>query len=142
MTAQTAPSTTPIPTPQSRKANIALWTLQIITAGMFLMGAVIKLTASAGSVESFDQIGFGGWFLYFIGAAELAGGIGLLVPRLTGLAALSLTALMIGAVITEVVVFGGGMVIAPIVALACVATIAWGRRQSTAALVQLLRERG
>jgi putative oxidoreductase len=126
---------------RGRKAHIALWTLQVVTAGMYLMGSAVKLTASGGSAEAFAQIGFGGWFLYFIGTCELLGGIALLIPRLAGLAGLAFVPMMIGATVVEAVVFGGGDVAAPIVALACVATIAYARRRSTAELARLVRGR-
>jgi hypothetical protein len=61
------------------------------------------------------------------------------VPRLTGLAALCFVALMIGAVIATLAVGGGMLAVIPAVVLVLVAIVAWGRRDSTRALVAQLR---
>jgi uncharacterized membrane protein len=45
----------------------------------------------------FATIGIGQWFRYVVGALELAGAVGVLIPRLSGLAALGLIGLMAGA---------------------------------------------
>jgi putative oxidoreductase len=39
-------------------------------------------------VEMFANIGIGQWFRYVVGALEVAGAAGVLVPRVSGLAAL------------------------------------------------------
>jgi uncharacterized membrane protein YphA (DoxX/SURF4 family) len=95
----TAPTTGTWP---RRAANVALWALQIITAGVFVMAAVPKLTADPMAVAGFTAMGFGVAGMYIIGALEVAGAVGLLIPRLTGLAAACLVALMIGAVTVTV----------------------------------------
>jgi putative oxidoreductase len=46
-----------------------------------------KLLGEASTVQSFEDMGAATWFRNFFGLVELAGGIGLLVPRLAGLAA-------------------------------------------------------
>jgi hypothetical protein len=78
--------------------------------------------------------------LYLVGVAEVAGAIGLLVPRLTGLAAACLTALMVGAAVSTVVLMGFGVaVLIPVVTGLVTAVIAWFRRDSIAALRGLVR---
>ena len=80
--------------------------------------------------------GIGQWFRYVVGALELAGGVGLLVPRLAGLAALGLVGLMIGAGYTQVVVLQNPVfVITPIILGVLAAVVAWGRRDSVARLL-------
>lgn len=49
----------------------------------------------------FATIGVEQWFRYAVGVIELAGAVGLLVPRLAGLAALGLAADMIGAMAVQ-----------------------------------------
>lgn len=78
--------------------NIIAWILQALLAFAFVGAGYMKLTASAEMVKNFTAMGFPLWFMYFIGAAEVAGGIGLLVPRFTRLAALGLIIIMVGAV--------------------------------------------
>jgi uncharacterized membrane protein YphA (DoxX/SURF4 family) len=57
-------------------------------------------------VDLFADIGIGQWFRIVVGALELAGAIGVLVPRLAWLAALGLAGVMAGAVVTNVAVIG------------------------------------
>lgn len=124
----TATVETPAQT-RGRAANIALWVLQALLAALFVWSGVAKLLALTGTVEGFDKIGWGQWFRYFIGAAELAGGIGLLVPRLTSLAALGLAVIMAGAVymhFTELPPASHASV--PAVLVFVLAFIAWKRR--------------
>lgn len=54
--------------------------------------------------------------MYIIGALELAGAVAMFIPRLTGLAALYLVALMIGAVIFTLRAGGGSTAAFPAVA--------------------------
>lgn len=77
-------------------------------------------------VQMFAEIGVGQWFRYAIGALEVAGAGGVLVPRLSGLAALGLACVMIGAALTNAVVLGTS----PLLPLALLvgALVAWGRR--------------
>jgi uncharacterized membrane protein len=132
--------TAPVVRTWSRRAvSIALWTLQIVTAGVFVMAALPKLTADPVAVAGFNAMGFGVVGMYIIGALEVAGVLGLLIPRLTGLAASCLVALMIGAVTVTVLLDGVEMVALPATVGVFAATIAWGRRGSTAELVALVR---
>lgn len=124
-----------------RGTNIALWVLQVVAAGVFVLAAVPKLTADPQAVAGFTAMGLGIAGMYIIGALEVAGAIGLLIPRLSGLAGSALIALMVGAVISTLLVFGPGMVALPAAVLVLVAIIAWGRRGRTAQLVATTRAR-
>ena len=85
----------------------------------------------ANAVQSFEDMGAAPWFRYFVGLVELAGGIGLLVPRLAGLAAVGLALLMVGAAITQAFILdGGALVLTPVVLFFLFLFIAWGRRES------------
>jgi putative oxidoreductase len=98
--------------------------------------AAPKLFGEAYAVELFTQIGAGDWFRYLVGALELAGGIGLMVPRLAGPAAIGLMGLMIGAGYTQAVVLDAPqMVTAPIIVFVLAGVIAWARRTSIAAWI-------
>ncbi|GAB2823501.1 DoxX family protein [Streptomyces daliensis] len=140
-TPASSPSDVPAPSTAARpgrKTNIALWTFQILTAALMFNGAVIKYLASEETVEAFAKFGVGDWFLYFIATAELVGGIALLIPRLAGAAACAFALMMVGAAISEVLVLKSGMLAGPLVTLAVVSFIAWGRRDSTRDLVRQL----
>lgn len=114
--------------------NIILWVLQIGVAAMFLMAGSVKLAGPEQVVAMFNTIGLGQWFRYLTGALEVAGAVMLLIPRLSGVGALLLICVMIGAVFTHLFVIGGSPVGA-IVLLVVSAIIAWGRRDRTLRLL-------
>ncbi|WP_285730220.1 DoxX family protein [Nocardiopsis sp. ATB16-24] len=122
-----------------RVLNVALWTLQVLLALFFAVASAYpKLTGHPSAAATFDVIGYGDWFMYLVGALELAGAIGLLIPVLSGLTALAFIALMIGAFVYEVTVIGAGFWYTPLVLVVLFALIAWGRRDRTAELFSLL----
>lgn len=84
--------------------NVLLWAVQILLAAYFVYSAMTILTSQPGVVGLFTTIGLGQWFQYLVGALELAGAVGLLIPRLCGLAALGLASLMAGVVIAHLTV--------------------------------------
>jgi uncharacterized membrane protein YphA (DoxX/SURF4 family) len=112
-----------------RPGTVALWILQLFLASQFVMAGVMKLSGNELMVDMFTEIGAGQWFRYLVGALEVAGALGLLIPRLCGLAALGLVGVMTGALITNVFVLG----YSPVVALAYLlgaGLIAWFRRSA------------
>ena len=72
--------------------------LQAALAAQFASGGILKLTGDARMVDLFTDIGAGHWLRHLVGVCEVAGALGLLVPRLAAAAALGLTGLMAGAV--------------------------------------------
>lgn len=115
-------------------ANIVLWVLQIAAAAMFFMAGLPKLLGAQQVVAVFDAIGVGQWLRYLTGALEVAGALALLIPRLSGVGALLMLCVMVGAVYTHLFVIGGSPVGA-IVMLLVSAIIAWGRRDRTLRLL-------
>src|SRR4051794_5078431 len=83
---------------------IATWVARAFLALVFLGAGVSKLAGEPAMVTMFDQIGAGHWLRYLVGTLELAGAIGILVPRLSALAATGLVLLMVGATLTNLVV--------------------------------------
>ena len=128
-----ATTTAPVASPVRRRA---LWTVQILVGVFFVVAsAAPKLFGEAYAVWMFAEIGAGDWFRHLVGALELAGGIGLLVPRLAGPAAAGLAGLMIGATYTQVTVFDApAATVTPIVLGAICAAVAWARRDGIRAL--------
>ena len=112
-----------------RPGAVVLWVTQVVLAAMFVMASLPKLTGDPVMVELFDAVGAGQWLRYVVGVLELAGAIGLLVPRLCGLAALGLTMLLVGATLTNIVALGASPAI-PLGYLLVAAVIAWFRRES------------
>jgi len=85
-----------------RTLNVLLWALQALLAILFMFAGVMKFVMSV--EEMTRQIALPGWFLHFIGVAEILGAIGLVLPGilrirtgLTPLAAAGLAVIMIGA---------------------------------------------
>jgi putative oxidoreductase len=118
--------------------NVVLWILQIGAAGMFLMVGFFKLSGDPQMVALFDAIGLGQWFRYVTGSLEVLGAVLLLVPRLSGLGALLLVGVMLGAVPTHLFVVGGSPLPA-IILLIVTGVTAWGRRQRTMNVLAGLR---
>jgi uncharacterized membrane protein YphA (DoxX/SURF4 family) len=113
--------------PVARPVNVALWVLQAVLALQFAAGGLAKLAGAPALVDLFASIGAGQWLRYVVGALEVAGAVGLLVPRLSRLAALGLAALMVGATVTNLFIIHERPWL-PVGLLLVAAVIAWGRR--------------
>jgi uncharacterized membrane protein YphA (DoxX/SURF4 family) len=119
--------------PRRRIMTTALWIVQGLLALLFLFAGSMKLILPVEMMTA--QMPLPGLFLRFIGVAEVAGALGLILPGLlrirpllTPLAACGLVIIMIGA--TVVTLAGGDVVSALVplvVGLLCTA-VAYGRR--------------
>src|SRR5262245_32860667 len=109
----------------SKRLNAALWIVQGILAALFLFAGSTKLILPIEvlvSMGSPNQIVLPGWFLRFIGVAEVLGAIGLILPRLlrmrprlTPLAAMGLVIIMIGATLLTLATDGLAPALLPMV---------------------------
>ncbi|MGA5041141.1 DoxX family protein [Streptomyces capoamus] len=125
-----------------RAARIALRTLQVLLALFYgIASALPKLIAHPTAVESFDRIGWGSGAMYIIGVLELAGGMALLIPLLQSVAAIALSALMVGAFIVQLTAFDGQNAATPLILMVPLALIAWTRRSHNTDLLRVLRRR-
>lgn len=133
-------STQTQPKAPGRALNITLWVLQGLLAVYFILGSTPKLFAMQGAPEMFAKIGFGEWFMYFTGAVELAGGIALVIPMLSSLAASGLAIVMVCATIANLTALEMPLA-APmtIVFAALFGFIAWGRRDQNQRLLSMLK---
>ncbi|QTD97862.1 DoxX family protein [Streptomyces cyanogenus] len=150
MSETTAPTGTPTTstapagphTGRARAARVALRTVQVLLALFYgIASALPKLIAHPAAVESFDRIGWGSGAMYTIGALELAGAVALLVPVLQSVAAIALSALMVGAFIVQLTAFDGQNAATPVILIVPLTLIAWTRRTHNADLLRLLRRR-
>jgi putative oxidoreductase len=114
--------------------NIALWVLQVLAAGAFVMAGGSKLSGVPQMVALFDAIGIGQWFRYLTGSIEVISAILLLVPGLSGIGALLLAGTMVGAIATHIFIVGGTFV-PPLVLLVITAIIVWGRKEQVLGLI-------
>ncbi|MEU3303840.1 DoxX family protein [Streptomyces sp. NPDC006678] len=126
----------------SRRRHLTVLTLQILLAVFLAVpSAAPKLIGHSSAAESFDRIGFGDWFMYTVGALELAGAVALVIPILSGISALALIGLMTGAFVTQLTVFDGQYAITPVLVALPLAAVARVRRHHNTELVALVRRR-
>ena len=113
-----------------------LWTTQIVLGLFFILASgAPKLVGQADAAQSFAEIGFGTWFMYFTGAIEVAGGIGLMVRRLSGAAAVGLSLTTVLAAATQAFLLDApGLSIFPLVLAVIFGWIAYRRRDTIEAL--------
>ena len=124
-------------TATSRKAlNITLWVVQMLLAGFFVM------VGYSHALMPFDQVApqatwmndVPRWLSLFIGYAEIAGGLGLIIPAatrrapwLTPLAALGLVTIMILAMLFHVLKGEASVIWMHTLMAAPAVFVAWGR---------------
>jgi len=89
--------------------NTIAWILQVLLGLFFIFAGFNKLRDLSATVGMFGNLGLPSVLAYIVGGAELLGGIGLLVPRLTRLAASGLLIIMIGAVFLHITKIPGGL---------------------------------
>ena len=90
--------------------TIALWTVKVALAAVFFAAGGAKVYGEPGMVEIFETIGLGQWFRYVTGALEVTGAFLILIPALSGLGALLLCCIMVGATLAHLFVLPGSSV--------------------------------
>ena len=117
-----------------RKLNVLLWVLQALLAMLFLFAGSMKFVMSV--EEMTKQMPMPGWFLHFIGGAEILGAIGLLLPGilrvrtgLTPIAASALVVIMIGATVLNLHVGQRGAALTTVVIGLLLIFVALSRRR-------------
>ncbi|GAA3480846.1 MULTISPECIES: DoxX family protein [Streptomyces] len=127
-------------TTRSRGA-VALTVARVVLALFFAFSAFAKLIAHETAIETFDRMGWSHGAMYLIGALEMAGAIALLVPLLSGVAAMAFAGLLAGASIVQLTLLDPVNAIMPALLIGLVVLIARERRDRTARLVALIRRR-
>jgi hypothetical protein len=117
------------------KMTIALWTIQGLLALLFLFSGSMKLILPIEMMTVQSPIVLPGLFLRFIGCAEIAGALGLILPGLlrirrglTPLAAYGLIIIMIGATTITLLSMGIAPALLPLIVGLLLVFIAYGRR--------------
>jgi hypothetical protein len=120
----------------SKIANRSLWIAQVLLALLFLFAGSMKFILPADKLQA-GSIVFSISFIHFIGMAEMAGALGLILPgllrihrELTPLAAAGLAIIMTGATTTTIIGMGVGPAIFPFVVGLVALFIALGRREA------------
>jgi uncharacterized membrane protein YphA (DoxX/SURF4 family) len=118
----------------SRKLNVLLWVLQVLLAMLFTFAGVMKFIIPV--AEMTKQIALPGWFLHFIGGAEILGAIALILPGilrirtgLTPLAAAALVIIMIGATAVNLKAGQRGAALTTVVVGLLLVLVAYSRRR-------------
>ena len=136
MTATISPTTRPATAASRRALNISLWVLQV------LLGCYFMMVGYSHALMPFEQVApqatwmldVPRWLSLFIGYAEIAGGLGLIIPAatrvapwLTPLAALGLATIMVLAMPFHVLKGEASVIWIHALTAAPAVFIAWGR---------------
>jgi hypothetical protein len=113
-------------------ANFWLWTVQVLLAALYLFSGGFKAFAPMSLMQM--PVALPEWFVRFLGYAELAGALGLILPtllriqpRLTPIAASCLVVIMTGATVITAAYVSVPMAIMPVVLGLLNTYIAYGR---------------
>lgn len=117
--------------------NIVLWVLQIVLGLYFLAIGVMHFIIPPGLPEMMSWMyDLPPWLHWISGAAEILGGIGLILPSLTKIkpqltvwAAWGLVAVMVGAVIYHITRGEYQNIVGNVVLMALLAFVAYGRQR-------------
>jgi DoxX-like family len=113
--------------------NRALWIIQVLLALLFLFAGGAKFVMSVAEMNA-GPMPLPGPFLRFIGVAEIAGALGLILPGalrirpgLTPLAASGLTIIMIGATVITAMTMSAAMALLPFIVGLLTVFVAYAR---------------
>ena len=119
--------------------NVGLWVVQGVLAALFLFAGGMKLITPVEVLSVMSP--FPGEFIRFIGACEVLGALGLVLPwalgirrELTPLAAAGLVIIMIGATVSTLAIGGGVLALVDVVIGVLAATVVHGRREALGVL--------
>ena len=122
-------------TEQKKGRMIALWALRVVLGLAFLAAGGSKLAGAPAMVAMFAKIGFGQWFRILTGLLEVAGAIGLFVPRFAVYAASLLAVVMACAIGFHLTILGGNPA-PPIILLLLASLIIWLSKRTSGSEVQ------
>lgn len=118
-----------------RPRNVALWVVQGVLAALFLFAGGMKLLTPVEALALMSP--FPGEFIRFIGACEVLGAFGLILPwalgirrELTPLAAAGLVVIMVGATVSTLAIGGGALALVDVAIGVLAAIVAYGRREA------------
>jgi len=114
--------------------NVALWIVQVLLALLYLFTGGMKLVLPLEELLAQMPLPLPGWFVRFIGVAEVFGALGLILPGLTHirpgltpLAAAGLVIIMIGATAYTLAAGDVAPALLPLVVGLFAAFVAYGR---------------
>ncbi|MEL7476259.1 MAG: DoxX family protein [Cyanobacteria bacterium J06555_12] len=110
--------------------NFLTWVALLLLALPTGAAGIGNLTGAPSIHDSFAAMGLPIWFGYFVGFAEVAGCIGLLIPALSVMAATCLLPIMAGAAYFHIVVDRSSPSLALLLLGLCIAVIFLRRAES------------
>ena len=117
--------------------SVGIWAVCGLLAVVYAGSGATKLAGLEMHVQNFAAWGYPSWFMYPVGVVELGGAVSLLIPRLTGYAAVLLGATMVGAVVTHLVNAEWLSWIPATILLVLLALVGYARRQPVMARLGL-----
>ena len=118
-----------------RLRNVTTWVVQGVLAALFLFAGGMKLITPVAVLSLMSP--FPGEFIRFIGACEVLGAFGLILPwalgirrELTPLAAAGLAIIMVGATVSTLAIGVGALALIDVVIGVLAATVVHGRREA------------
>jgi putative oxidoreductase len=120
----------------SKTRTIFLWIAIVLGVLVYAAAGTAKLLGADMEVQTFLRFGMSLTFMRLIGACELAGAIGLLIPRFTTWAALGLMIVMGGAIVSHLRFDGIPPAVPAVVLMALMGYAGWQRRHSALGLTK------
>lgn len=111
----------------SKGKNVASWVIQVLVAALFMMMAAPKLMSDPEVVSNFTRWGLPEKIYLVIGAFELVGAIGLLIPKTAAYAATGLILIMVGALFTHLMHGEVMMALMPIMVMLMLGFVVYAR---------------
>jgi putative oxidoreductase len=111
----------------SRKRTIAVWVLSVVLSLGFIAAGITKLAGIPIQAQTFQQLGYPNWFMYFTGALETAAALAMLVPRYAVAGAVIIICVMVGAVGSLLIHGLASMTLPPIGLLAAAVAVGYLR---------------
>jgi len=111
-----------------------------ILAFVFFASGAAKLLSLPFEVAAFERWGYPIEFMYFIGAVECFGAIGLFIRRLSSLVSLCLSLFMLGAIVTHLVHQEWSMLVVASVISITAFWRGWSGREDVKALFKAMRK--
>ena len=108
-------------------AKYSRMVLRAVVTALFLFAALMKLR----NPHSFAAYGYADWFAIVIGLAELAGAIGVWIPKIARVAAFGLIIIMIGAATTLVRNDAVRQAVVPLITLFALTRLALDKERET-----------
>lgn len=141
-TSTTAPAPAAVSAPASARRSrgtVALNVARFVFAVFMGFSGVAKLIAHESAIESFERMNWSHGAMYVIGGLEVAGAIALLIPILSGVAAIAFCGLLAGASVVQLTLLDPPNAIMPALLIVLMVLIARNRQDRTAALIARVR---